>query len=246
MIEIEILNTTIFPSEIISGVTMRNQTAFQPYGFTISGNYADENIVNQHRKLMADYLNLELNAVKYQKQVHGDEIQVVDFDTQLNESDAMITNLSGLALVASVADCAAILLYDANAKAIAAIHSGWRSTTLNIVFKTIEKMSSEYNSQAADLIAYISPCAGGDSYEVGIDVAQFFPNSIKSLSEDKFLFNIKNEVYNQLIVSGVLPQNIEMSEICTISNDKYHSFRRDADNSGRMGAFIMMKGAPND
>ncbi|PKL86802.1 MAG: peptidoglycan editing factor PgeF [Ignavibacteriae bacterium HGW-Ignavibacteriae-1] len=246
MIEIEILNTNIFPSDIISGVTMRNQSAFQPYGFTISGNYSDENIVNQHRKLMSEYLNLELDAVKYQKQVHGDEIQVVDFDTEINESDAMITNLMGLALVASVADCAAILLYDDKVKAIAAIHSGWRSTTLNIVSKTIEKMRSEYNSKPQDLIAYISPCAGGDSYEVGIDVAQYFPNSIKRLSQDKFLFNIKNEVHNQLIVSGVPPQNIEMSEICTISNEKFHSFRRDADNSGRMGAFIMMKGAPND
>jgi len=246
MIEIEILNNTIFPPEIVSGVTMRNQTAFQPYGFTISGSYSNENIVIQHRKLMAEYLNLGLNAVKYQKQIHGDTIQVVDFDTQFNESDAMISNLKGLALVASIADCAAILLYDAKAKVIAAIHSGWRSTSLNIVSKTIKKMHSEYNSQPKELLAYISPCAGGDSYEVGIDVAQYFSNSIKRLSEDRFLFNIKNEVYNQLIVSGVSPNNIEMSGICTISNDKFHSFRRDADNSGRMGAFIMMKGTADD
>jgi hypothetical protein len=138
------------------------------------------------------------------------------------------------------------LLYDAKAKAIAAIHSGWRSTSLNIVAKTIEKMRSEYKTQPEDMKAYISPCAGGDSYEVGIDVAQYFPNSIRRLSDDKFLFNIKNEVYNQLIVCGVVPNNIEMSDICTISNEKYHSFRRDAENSGRMGVFIMMKGSAND
>lgn len=245
MIEIAILKATIFPSEISAGITLRNQSAFHPHGFTISGNIAKDTI-SQHRQLLAQKLELNLESVKYQTQIHGDTIQNVDFSTGINESDAMITNCRGLALVVSVADCAAILLYDTKSKVIAGIHSGWQSTALNIVGKTIEKMIREYECQVENLIAFISPCAGGDKYEVETDVAKFFPNSIKKISDGKFLLNLKNEVFNQLITKGVIPQNIEISDICTISDNRFHSYRRDNESSGRMGAYIMMKGFSND
>ncbi len=88
---------------------------------------------------------------------------------------------------------------------------------------------------------YISPAAGGNVYEIGEEVAKFFPRSIKPTTNGKYLFDNKHEIYLQLTDAGANSDNIEISQECTISNPNLHSYRRDKEKSGRMSAFISMK-----
>lgn len=241
MKKIEILNTSIFADfQIISGVTKRN-LQIDKFGFSISqASIYNESEINNMKKLLAEDLNYNSDSLIFQKQIHSDIVNKVDSEIKGLEGDAFISKTKGIILNVSIADCAAILLYDPNNEAIGAIHSGWKGTKENIVSKTIELMSSEFGTESKNLFCYISPCAGADVYEVENDVAQYFPQSTQHISDNKYLFDNRKEILLQLLAEGVIEKNIELNNICTIKDNNYHSYRRDKNLSGRMSAFIGM------
>ena len=239
----EILTPVIFPkNKIVSGVTKRNLNLFPDKGFTISN--ADTFSVEEietHRKFLAEVLGVEYENLKFQKQVHKTAIQIVSQKTPDRlETDGMICSEKGIILNVSIADCLAILMYDPINEIIAAIHSGWRGTKENIVSKAITYLKKYFNSLPQNLLIFLSPCASGRNYEVSYDVAQYFPENSIQIDKNKYLFDNQKQVIYQLIESGVGRDNIEASDICTIENKDYHSYRRDKDKSGRMSAFIGM------
>ena len=239
---IEIIKPKIFPNNIISGVTTKSLDSFPDFGFSINkAEILDDNQTLENRQLLASQLGVNYDKMLFQKQTHSDIIEVKDFDKTPYESDAMMIKEIGFVLNVSIADCAAILIYDPENNAIAGIHSGWRGTQQNIVEKTLTTMMFEYGTKPSSVLAFISPAAGGDIYEVGEDVAHFFKIGIKKISAQKYLLDNKFIIQNQLLDLGVRQHHIEVSPLCTISETKLHSFRRDRDKSGRMSAFIMIK-----
>lgn len=241
---IDLIRPKIFDdNEIISGVTKKNISGIWNLGFTISAAIiADPYTVLANRRELAMTIGVASYNMRFQKQIHSDIVRIVGSNSEsIVESDAMITNEIGLVLNISIADCAGILLYDKINRVIAAVHSGWRGTSLNITNRTIMMMQNNFSTEPKSLLAYISPCAGGDKYEVGEEVAKLFPNSIKDIGNDKFLFDNRLEIKSQLLRSGLKVENIEVSSICTIVNHDFHSYRRDGAKSGRMSAFIGMK-----
>ena len=130
---------------------------------------------------------------------------------------------------------------DKNNKIISAVHSGWRGTKHKITSKAISILQNQYGSNPNDILVYISPCAGENDYEIGADVAQYFPNHIRQIERSKYLFDLGGAVFDELLSNGIPAKNIEFNRISTISNNNYHSYRREKEKSGRMGLFILMK-----
>lgn len=239
---IEFTRTAIFPPQITAGVTLNNKAAFSPRGFSISAAeiYGAEK-VEEMRSLLAETLSVAPADMIFQKQVHGDTVVIAGADYSPGESDALITAEKGKVINVSIADCAAVLLYDKTNEVIAGIHSGWRGTMQSVTEKTIGLMREKFRTEAGGLIAYISPAACGDCYEVGWDVAQHFPDSVKRKNEDKYLFDNKMEISRRLLACGLSSANIQADPGCTMTDPTLHSYRRDGKNSGRMSAFIGMK-----
>jgi len=240
---IEILKPKIFDeNKIIAGVTLKNLQNYPPYGFTVSnGEIASDHIVESNRIALADALGVNRANIGFQKQVHNDNIRIMSFkDNVIDNSDGMISSEKQFILSISIADCAAVLMYDPVNEVICGVHSGWKGTQLNITNKAINLLIDKFDTNPNDLVVYVSPCAGGDKYEVGPEFADIFPNSILKISNEKYLFNNKKEIKSQLLKSGVNELNMEVSDICTISDNNFHSFRRDKESSGRMSAFIGM------
>jgi YfiH family protein len=237
----------IFPSifdknKIISGVTKKNEELVPPYGLSLSnGDILNDAELLRHQLALANDLEIPHESMKYQFQTHSDIIRRVDKNYQTLEADGLYTNEKGIVLNVKIADCAGVLIYDAKNEAIMALHSGWRGTMQNICAKGVKLLISEFGANSRELLAFVSPCAGGDIYEVGEDVAKYFPNSIKRISDTKYLFDNKNEIKLQLLSAGLSESNIEISPLCTIIEKTLHSYRRDKDKSGRMSAFIGIK-----
>lgn len=233
----------IFPSEIIAVVTRRNLAAFPPTGFSPggAGEWGTQLDVEKHRLALASELHISRDSLKFQRQVHGAEVRTVQRDSPVAESDGMISRETGLALCVSIADCGAVLLYDPQTHTIGALHSGWRGTHLNIVRNGLMQLNLHFGVKPENILAYISPCAGGDAYEVQEDVAALFPKAITPIGEGKFHLDIRAEIARQLIENGVHESNVESSSVCTITDQRYHSYRRDREKSGRMIALIAMK-----
>lgn len=239
----QILKPEIFnDTEVIAGITYANKVIFPPLGFSITNGeiYSDE-VTNNHREFLSNILNIDPYKMKYQKQVHGSRVRIIDFMSTIEESDGMITNLNGLILNAAIADCAAVLIYDPENKAVAAIHSGWRSSYENISQVGIDSMKENYNSKPENLLAYVSPCASVNNYDVGEDFYDFFDSKYLKIYNGKLYFDNKLRIHDSLINAGLIYKNIEISDVCTIANSDYHSFRRDKNDSGRMSAFIGIK-----
>lgn len=238
---LRILYPTIFdPSRIVAGVTLANRELIPEKGFSIfPGKILSTEEVEFNRALLAKKLSLARSSLKFQRQVHASHIRWIDKDSPETESDGMITSLPGLALNVTIADCCAVLIHAADKNIVAALHSGWRGTKENISGKGIE-MLIKYGCRPENMLVWLSPCASGRNYEVESDVAKFFPKYSRKISDKKYLLDIPSCVSDQLTGSGIAPNNIECSGICTIEDKRFHSYRRDGDKSGRMAAFISM------
>ncbi len=85
------------------------------------------------------------------------------------KADGMVTNRLGLALGIVTADCAPVLLHDAAAGVIGAVHAGWRSAVLGVLEAAIHAMAA-LGAKPDRIVAAIGPCIRAESYEVGDDL----------------------------------------------------------------------------
>ena len=81
-------------------------------------------------------------------------------------ADAMATRERGIALGVLTADCAPVLLADAEAGVIGAAHAGWRGALGGILTACVDAMES-LGADRESIAAGIGPCIGPASYEVG-------------------------------------------------------------------------------
>ena len=230
------------------------------------GNYAEFNInrycgdteedIRKNRELLCQMLDINDDCLLMPHQVHLTKVaQINEHFLALNATerqeelegvDALMTNLSGICIGVSTADCIPILLYDKEKQAICAVHAGWRGTVRRIVEKTIMTMTEAYGTQPQQLMAQIGPGIHLDNFEVGDEVYETFARedfdmSSISLRKDKWHIDLPECNRLQLIASGVKPQNINVSPICTFQQSaNYFSARRLGINSGRIFTGIML------
>lgn len=158
------------------------------------------------------------------------------------EGDALVTDQPGLAIGVRTADCVPILLLDAERRAIAAVHAGWRGSAAGIVRCAIERMGQEFQTSPADIYAAIGPCIRACCYEVGLDVAQqfaaIFPEQkLDATTAQKLDLSEANR--RQMQAAGVKPERIFDSCLCTTCEPaQFFSYRRERENPGRMLAVI--------
>jgi YfiH family protein len=82
------------------------------------------------------------------------------------QADGMASTARGLALGALAADCAPILLADAEKPIIGAAHSGWKGALTGILEATVAAMEQK-GAARSRIVAAIGPCISQSAYEVG-------------------------------------------------------------------------------
>ena len=209
----------------------------------------------ENRQRLCSALNVAPDKFIFPNQTHSANIKhvrndFISFDEEekgrfLSETDALITELKGFCIAIKTADCVPVLLYDQKKKVIAAVHAGWRGTSLGITSLTVQKMI-ESGSDAADIVAGIGPSISPDIYEVGREVWEQFDRPRRfwkpSGSEDKRLLDLWKANLTQLVESGIQFRQIESAQLCTFSNPTaFFSARRDGIKSGRMATGIMLR-----
>jgi YfiH family protein len=214
--------------------------------------------VFENRKLLASAIGIEIGQFVFPRQTHTNNAEIVTItdkgkgvftkEDAIPVTDALITDQTGICIMIQVADCVPVLLFDPHKKVIAAIHAGWRGTATNIVGITIEKMQSEFGCLPSDIIAGIGPSIGPCCYEVGFEVsAQFeelIPNEkvIDYKPNKKPVLNLWHTNKNLLTSAGIRPENIEISDFCTLCNhETFYSSRYFQGDTGRFTAGIMLQ-----
>jgi YfiH family protein len=202
-----------------------------------------ENVL-KNREIFFSKLGIDTDDVTKSHQVHGTEVMVVDKPCSTEGFDGLVTNKKGIYLAVSIADCTPILIHDTRNNAVAALHAGWRGTAGKIIDRAFQKMKDNYGTEGKDCKAFIGACISYDSFEVGEEVAMNFDNEVKRFDhqKQKWFVDLKEANRKLLLKNGVLPQNIEMSEYCTVkNNDIFFSHRKEKGLTGRMMAVIGLK-----
>ncbi len=164
-------------------------------------------------------------------------------DFEVDGYDALMTDQPDTALLIQQADCQAITLFDPKHPAIAAIHSGWQGSVLNIAGKTVRAMTETYNSSAVDIQARVSPSLGPCCAEF-VNHPLELPDSFLPFQVEKNHFDFWQISKMQLIEAGLQEHNIHITGICTSCSGDYFSYRRACRNgdgiTGRCASVIMM------
>ena len=164
--------------------------------------------------------------------------------------DGLVTDIPGIALVTSHADCVPLFFVDPVRRAIGLSHSGWKGTAARIGAATVEKMRQEFGSRPEDIRAAIGPSICRNCYEVGEDVAQEFRRTFSARECRQILLPGKPGKYmldlwraNQIILtdSGLIPDHIAVTDICTsCGGDLLWSHRKTKGRRGGMAAFLQL------
>lgn len=216
--------------------------------------------VKRNQDVLCSKMGVQPHRLVIPFQTHGSTIRAIDpfyvslspeeQQRRLHGVDALITDIPGYCICVSTADCVPILLYDSVNKAIAVIHAGWRGTVAKIVKQTLDMMDHTYNTEAKDVIAAIGPSISVDSFEVGEEVYDAFRKIGFDMSKitvwkeetQKYHIDLWEATRLQLTDAGVLPDNIEISGICTYEeHDRFFSARRLGTKSGRILSGIMLQ-----
>jgi polyphenol oxidase len=231
-----------FPNaDLVSGTTLVDTTDLPwpgaSFGVTPS---ADADHVERSFVLLAHTLNVERSDIRSLHQVHGASVRTFAECSLSPDGDALITDRPGEVIGVKIADCCAILIHDPVHKVVAAVHSGWRGTAQRILTATVERLQREWGSSAEECSLYLSACASGAVYEVGADVFDQLSPFCTPLDQrsDKWLFDNHAALVHEAQELGVRRGSIIVEEACTIRDQRFHSYRRDGERSGRCFAFI--------
>ena len=149
----------------------------------------------------------------------------------------MVTDQVGKSIGIRTADCVPVLLLDSRARAVAAVHAGWRGTAAGVVSRAVEALQARYGTRPPDVLAAIGPCIRPCCYQVGPEVAArfaSFPGTTRIVDGKSYL-DLAAANRLQLESSGLSADRIFDSGLCTscLAAD-FFSFRRDPQNPGRL------------
>jgi len=140
-----------------------------PYdSFNLGDHVGDDPVaVAANRERLARELAVEPGRLVWMQQVHGTGVAVVDRpqEAPVAATDALVTAERGLVLCVLVADCVPVLLADAEAGVVAAVHAGREGVRQGVVPAALAAMR-DLGARPATTTALLGPAVCGADYEV--------------------------------------------------------------------------------
>jgi polyphenol oxidase len=215
--------------------------------FNLGDHVGDDPIaVAANRKRLAAAIGLGADRVVWMNQVHGDRVEVVDGPQSAvvggrTGADALVTSTPRLALAVVTADCVPVLLADARAGVIAAVHAGRVGARDGVVARAVEAMVAA-GAQAPDISALLGPAVSGRNYEVPAamadEVEAALPGSRTTTSAGTPGLDLRAGIARQLKALGV--SAVDVDPRCTVDDVNLFSHRRDAP-TGRLACLVWME-----
>lgn len=219
----------------------------------------DPDAVLENYRKMAAALNMRVEDMVLSDQTHTTNVRVITEEDRgkgilkpqdYSDVDGMITNVPGIVLVTSYADCVPLYFVDPVRKAIGLSHSGWKGTVGHIGQKTVWKMHEVYGSEPKDIVAAIGPSICQSCYEVSDDVAEAFRANFTADEAADILLDKGNGKYQLdlwkanwyvLTDAGILPEHLSVTDLCTACHpDLLWSHRKTNGQRGGLSAFLSL------
>ena len=163
------------------------------------------------------------------KQVHGTRLIHTEAPlAETLEADGMATATPGLGLCVKTADCQPVLLAHTSARAVAALHIGWRGNRAAFPQQAVQQFCELYTLSPKDILAVRGPSLGPGKSEFihferewGADFHPYYHHERCSMD----LWRLTRD---QLLYAGLPAANIFSLDLCTYSLPSlFFSYRRD-------------------
>lgn len=224
----------------------------------------DSKAVAESKKILCSTLGIKEKYLIIPHQTHETKSLCVDADFLskskeeqaflLEGIDALMTDLQGVCVSVSTADCVPVFLYDGEHHAVSVVHAGWRGTVAQIVSKALATMNKKYGTDVSCVKAVIGPSISVDAFEVGDEVYQAFADAKFPMETiamrypasdgvgEKWHLDLWSANRHLMLGSGVPDENITVSGVCTHRQyERFFSARRMGVKSGRILNGIMIK-----
>lgn len=190
-------------------------------------------------------------------QVHGAAVHVVRRGAATHpalpvgtstKADAIVSDDPGRLLAVRVADCAPVLLANADGVIVAAVHAGWRGVVAKVTTAAVAAMRG---LGAREIVGAIGPCLGGGGrgFEVGMEVAEQFRSAFGTAAAEfvvergdgKAMVDVQAALVCELLECGVA--GVDVCARCTAQEaGAFFSHRREKGRTGRMAGVIGVRG----
>lgn len=216
--------------------------------FTTSTGDSETNVVENYR-IFLSALGLDFEGRVSSHQIHSAKVRYVteaDRGRAFEDCDGFVTDRKGVVLIVKTADCVPILLADAHAGVIGAVHAGWRGTVNEIAANAVEEMV-----RLGALRENIRVAIGACIHECCFEVKQDFVDAVTAIRGKDFaarhIHPKDNGLYadlvgmNQEILQNarISAEQIDIFEACTCcAPETYHSHRATKGQRGTMAAAI--------
>jgi len=212
--------------------------------FNLGDHVGDEpEAVAANRKRLAAAIGLEEDRLVWMNQVHGARVTKVDGprDTAVANTDGLLTTTPRLALAVVTADCVPVLMADARAGVVAAVHAGRVGAQSGVVARALEAMQAA-GAHVDDVSALLGPAVTGANYgvpeEMAAEVEAALPGSRTTSRRGTPALDLRAGIARQLKTLGV--NAIDVDPRCTFDDPTLFSHRRDAP-TGRLASLIWME-----
>jgi len=191
--------------------------------------------VAENRRRVAQALCGRDSSIVTLNQVHSARAVVVEGAVARERrprADAIVTRARGVVIGVLAADCAPVLIADARAKVVAAVHAGWRGALAGVLEAAVAAMEG-LGAERRRMRAAVGPCINQAAYEVGAEFeAQFLQADrayagffMRTPSALRPRFDLPGFIEHRAGRLGL--QSVERCALCTYENESlFFSYRR--------------------
>ncbi len=203
----------------------------------------DPAAVAANRSRLAAAAGLDTDRVVWMNQAHGDRVAVLDGPPTgaIENTDALVTAVAGLALAVVSADCVPVLMADARAEVVAAVHAGRVGAQRGVVLRAVQAMRA-VGAHPEDISVLLGPAVSGRNYEVPAEMAAAveaaLPGSRTTTSAGTSGLDLRAGIACQLRDLGITA--IDIDPRCTVDDPALFSYRRDG-HTGRFASLVWLE-----
>lgn len=197
---------------------------------------------------------MHLSAFTFLHQVHKADGKIIknrqivqDVPLFFQDGDYLITDQPTIGLGIVTADCLPIVYFDRAKKVVGVAHAGWKGSVAGIATNVVVALQKEFFSEKKDIEIFFGPAAKQCCYEVDKPFLKKIGTNVhveRALCKknERYFFDLALYNASKLISFGFSSQQVVFDyNICTICNDNFCSYRRQAGASARQITVVSLK-----
>lgn len=148
--------------------------------------------------------------------------------------DGHVTDRESVLLSVGVADCVPVSVIDAETRAVALVHAGWRGTAGGIVERAVNRIVESWQSAPERLWLHCGPAICGACYEVGPEVhAAIHPD--RQVPSENTPIDVRAAIAERAVGMGLPADQVSVSAHCTRCGEPDFFSHRGGSKARQMG-----------